>query len=82
MATERPHRGDGRFVANPGIPAELMAAHANTFIGAFGRSAVAIWPELQLHVKRMNVSGTVEITVFASVQGIVPDAGSFWSVAQ
>lgn len=72
--------GDGSFRANPGVQAELTAAHTGTFIGAFGRSAVAIRPELQVHFKRLDVNGSQEVTVFANVQAIVPDAGSFWTV--
>ncbi|MFV8668116.1 hypothetical protein ACNRC9_03710 [Ralstonia pseudosolanacearum] len=74
-------RGDGAFVVNPGIPAELTAAHAASFVGAFGTAAVAVWPELTLTAKRLNVSGDLDVTCLVNAQAVVPDTSKFWTVA-
>ncbi len=74
-------RGDGAFVVNPGIPASLTASHAASFIGAFGTAAVALWPELSVHVRRMSVNGDLDVTCLVNAQAVVPDAGKFWVAA-
>ncbi|URF05272.1 hypothetical protein [Cupriavidus campinensis] len=73
-------RQDGALAVQ-GIAAELSAATASTIVGAFGRSAVAVRPEVDLHVKRVNANGDFTATVFASLIGLVPDASSFWTVS-
>lgn len=75
-------RGDGAFVAGPGIPAELTAATDKTVIGLFNRAAVAIRPELSVHVKRLNVSGDQELIVFGNMQPVIPNPSTdFWTVS-
>ncbi|MHA6830450.1 hypothetical protein [Ralstonia pseudosolanacearum] len=74
-------RGDGAFVLNPGIPAELTAAHAASFIGAFGTAGIALWPTLDVHVRRMNVDGDLDVTCLANAQAVVADPSKFWTVA-
>jgi hypothetical protein len=73
--------GNGSLRAGPGIQAELTAAHADTFIGAFGRAAVAIWPTLNIHATRMDAAGSIQLTCFTNAQAIVPDEAAFWTVA-
>lgn len=75
------YRGDGAFVANPGIPAEITDATAGTYIGAFGSAAVAIWPELTVQARRMSTAGDLEVTCLVNAQAVLPDAGKFWTVA-
>lgn len=70
----------GELVAGPGVKAELTAACAATIIGAFDRSAIAIWPELTIHANRTSADGTVVLSCFANIQAAVPDPASFWSV--
>ncbi|QCU53376.1 hypothetical protein FFM54_29240 [Burkholderia pseudomallei] len=75
-------RGDGAFVAGPGIPAELTASTDKTVVGLFNRAAVAIRPEVSVHVKRLNVSGDQELIVFGNLQPVIPNpAMDFWTVA-
>ncbi|OXI91049.1 hypothetical protein CFB40_12150 [Burkholderia sp. AU31652] len=75
-------RGDGVFVAGPGIPAELTASTDKTVVGLFNRAAVAVRPELSVHVKRLNVSGDQELIVFGNLQPVIPNpAADFWTVA-
>ncbi len=75
------YRGDGAFVATPGIPAEITNATAATFIGAFGSAAVAIWPELTVQARRLSTAGDQEVTCLVNAQAVLPDAGKFWTVA-
>lgn len=70
---------DGTLRAG-GVAAELTAGMAGTVVGAFGRAAVAIRPELHLHVRRLDANGNMNATVFASLQALLPDAGAFWKV--
>lgn len=74
-------RGDGAFVLNPGIPAELTAAHTESFIGAFGTAGIALWPTLDVHVRRMNVDGDLDVICLANAQAVVADPTKFWTVA-
>lgn len=76
-------RGDGVFVAGPGIPAELTASSAATVAGLFNRAAVAIRPELAVHVKRsQSLQDTQELVVFGNMQAVIPNAaGDFFSIA-
>lgn len=74
-------RGDGAFVVNPGIPAELTASHAASFIGAFGTAGIALWPELSVHVRRMSVNGDLDVTCLVNAQAVVADPSKFWTVA-
>ncbi|MHC6051939.1 hypothetical protein ACYT84_09250 [Ralstonia solanacearum] len=74
-------RGDGAFVVNPGIPAELTASHAASFVGAFGTAAIALWPALDVHVRRMNADGDLDVICLANAQAVVADPSKFWTVA-
>ncbi|WP_412548872.1 hypothetical protein Q2T91_20255 [Ralstonia pseudosolanacearum] len=71
--------GDGSFRAG-GVFAELTAATDKTVVGIFNRAAVAIRPELSVHVKRLNVNGDTELIVFANAQAVLPNASDFWTV--
>jgi hypothetical protein len=64
-----------------GVSAELTAGMAKTIVGAFGRAAVAIQPNIQIHVKRMDRDGNLQLTVFASIVPLLPDTAAFWTVA-
>ncbi|MFV8529404.1 hypothetical protein [Ralstonia pseudosolanacearum] len=70
--------GDGSFRAK-GVLAELTAATDKTVIGLFNRAAVAIRPELSVHIKRLNVNGDTELIVFANAQSVLPNASDFWT---
>ncbi len=74
------YRGDGAFVANPGIPAEITDATAGTYIGCFSSAAVAIWPELTVQARRLSTAGDLEVTCLVNAQAVLPDAGKFWTV--
>lgn len=64
-----------------GVLAELSPATTATIVGAFNRSAVAIHPELVVHVERRNLQGDLVLTCYANMQAVLPDAGAFWTVA-
>lgn len=64
-----------------GVLAELTPATAATIVGSFNRSAVAIHPELVVHVERRNLQGDLVLTCFANLQAVLPDSGAFWKVA-
>lgn len=71
--------GDGSFRA-AGVFAELTAATDKSVVGLFNRAAVAMRPELSVHVKRLNVNGDTELIVFANSQAVLPNAADFWTV--
>ncbi|MFV8529444.1 hypothetical protein [Ralstonia pseudosolanacearum] len=73
--------GDGSLRA-AGVFAELTAASTATLIGLFQRGAVALRPELDTHIRRLNANGDVEVVCFATAQPVVTDAANdFWTVA-
>lgn len=61
-----------------GVSAELTRAIPQTIIGDFHKSAIAIYPEVQVHFERMNVNGEMGAVVFANMLPLVPDASAFW----
>jgi hypothetical protein len=74
------YRGDGVFSV-AGVPAELSAQAGGAYVGAFGSAAVAVWPELTVTAKRLNVTGDLDVTCLVNAQAVLPDAGKFWTVA-
>jgi hypothetical protein len=60
-----------------GVPAELTNAIAGTIIGAFTRAAVAIREDIRITALRTN-DGGCQVTCFASMEAVVPDATAFW----
>ncbi len=80
---------DGLLVVNPfdsngwkpsGIPAELSADTAETFVGAWDRAAIAISSDAQLLADRIGKNGTLALTAWASMQVLLPDSAKFWKV--
>ncbi|MEI7038070.1 hypothetical protein [Fulvimonas yonginensis] len=63
-----------------GIPAELTADAAGSFIGAFDRAAVAIHADMPLHVERRDAAGNLAVTCFLTAQALLPAPGFFWAV--
>ncbi|WP_186122871.1 hypothetical protein [Burkholderia gladioli] len=63
-----------------GVGAELTNETAATIVGAFGTSAVWIDPRISLHVKRTNVDGSIQITVFANIVPLLPDSAAFFTI--
>ncbi|WEN13869.1 hypothetical protein PY254_11510 [Rhodanobacter sp. AS-Z3] len=61
-----------------GVPAELTNTIAKTIIGDFHKSAVAIFPEVQAHVTRLNADGSLQATIFANMLPLLPSADAFW----
>ncbi len=74
------YRGDGVFSVQ-GVPAMLSAQAAAAYIGAFGTAAVAVWPELTVTAKRLNVSGDLDVTCLVNAQAVVPDTSKFWTAS-
>lgn len=71
---------DGVLRAN-GIVAELTAAVAQTVIGRFTRTAIAIHPTLDVHAHRINNNGDTQISVFCNAQAVVSNPADFWVAA-
>jgi len=69
----------GLFV--DGIPAELSADTAGTFVGAWSRAAIAINPDINLLLKRTSAAGELEVTCWVDMKAYVPSPEFFWSVA-
>lgn len=61
-----------------GVRGELTPTVADTLIGAFSRAGVAIHPSIAIHAKRTSVAGNLELTCFANVLALLPDASAFW----
>ena len=80
---------DGLLVVNPfdangwkpsGIPAELSADTAETFVGAWDRAAIAIGSDVQLLAERTAKNGTLAVTCWAHMIPMLPDSDKFWQV--
>ncbi len=63
-----------------GIPAELTADMAETFLGVWSRAAVVVGPNIKLIASRLDASGAVEVICFADMQALLPNPAMFWSV--
>jgi HK97 family phage prohead protease len=61
-----------------GIGGELTRTMLPTIIGDFRKSAIAINPEITLHMERMDVNGNIGCLVFANMLPLVPDSSAFW----
>lgn len=72
-------RTDGTMVA-ANIPAKLTGDMAGTLIGAWDRAAIAIGQDVSLLAERTNKNGTLDVTAWATMIPMVPDASKFWSV--
>lgn len=70
---------DGVLRAN-GVLAELTASATQTVIGRYTRTAVAVRPEIRVIARRLDAEGTTELTAFANMIAIAPNAaGDFWT---
>ncbi|MDM0113516.1 hypothetical protein QTI66_15255 [Variovorax sp. J22R133] len=63
-----------------GIDAELTDVIAPSIVGAFGRAAVAVNDEIRIVIKRTSVRGDMEITVFVTIEPLLPTS-DFWMAA-
>ncbi|MFJ2995476.1 hypothetical protein [Pandoraea sp. NPDC087047] len=73
---------DGMLRSKEGIPARLTAGHAKSFAGVFSRAFVAVWPTVNIHAKRMDANGNLDISVFANARAVLPTAAlDFFAVA-
>lgn len=61
-----------------GIMAEFTDVIAETIIGDFTRSAIAVHDEIQMIADRTNVKGDLTLTVFAGIQALIPRRDVFW----
>lgn len=68
----------GGFLTASGIPAELTASTAETYIGAFQSAGIAVHEMIDVHAKRTDGSGSLEITAFAQFVPVIPDPDKFW----
>ncbi|RJL09430.1 hypothetical protein [Paracoccus siganidrum] len=71
--------GDRGNLFVDGIPAALSGDLAGTLIGAWDRFAVALGGQITLLVKRTSGAGDVEITAWAAMKAVIPDAGYAWA---
>lgn len=63
-----------------GIAAELTDVMAETVIGDFSRSAVAVHEEIQLVADRTSTQGDLALTVFVGIQALLPRKDVFWKL--
>lgn len=71
---------DGELRA-AGIEAELTPDMAETLIGAWNRSAVAIRDDVTVTAEKIKRDGGIAFTAWASFVPLVPDATAFWKAA-
>lgn len=64
-----------------GIPAELTADAADTFVGAWNRAGVVVSEEVSVHFERIGLHGGQAVTAWATMLPLVPDANKFWVFA-
>jgi HK97 family phage prohead protease len=69
----------GNLVA-AGVPAELTSQTALTYAGLFHRSAIACEREVRVLLKRMDLMGNLEVSVFANMTAVLPSPATFWKV--
>ncbi|MBB3176250.1 hypothetical protein [Variovorax sp. Sphag1AA] len=63
-----------------GIGADLTDVIAPSIVGAFGRAAVAVNDEIRIVIKRTSIRGDMEITVFVTLEALLPTS-DFWVAA-
>lgn len=61
-------------------PGSVSDAIVPSFIGMFGRTAVAVEDQIRVVIKRTPTRGDMEVTVFASVAPVLPTS-DFWITA-
>lgn len=64
-----------------GIHAELTPDMTGTVIGAWNRAAVAVKDDIVVLFERLDTSGKLAVTAWATMQALVPDSSKFWTVA-
>lgn len=64
-----------------GVLGELTPTIVETVVGSFSRAGVAVHPELSIHAARTNLQGDLELSIFANMLPLVPDAAAFWKAA-
>jgi len=62
-----------------GVLAELTPDTAETLIGSWSRSAVAVHEEITLVAERLSVSGGMEITCWCHAEALIPNPAAFWA---
>ncbi|MGK8941588.1 hypothetical protein ACRS81_12520 [Stutzerimonas stutzeri] len=70
---------DGNLRA-AGITAELTDQTAATIVGAFNRSAVAVFDDVTLVAERIGMNGDLALTCWVNMQPLLPLPGAFWTV--
>ena len=68
-------------LAAAGIPAELVAATAATYTGAFNRAGLAVAEEVTVTAARTDRAGTLAVTAWVNVLPLIPNPAVFWKLA-
>lgn len=63
-----------------GVNAEMTDVVAPSVIGAFGRAAVAVRDDIRVVIKRMSTQGDLEISLFVTIEPLIPTP-DFWVAA-
>lgn len=79
-ATGAEFRADGQLIVE-GIKAEMTGDMTGTLVGAWDRAAVAIGQDVSMMAERTNVNGTLDVTAWAYMVPLLPDASKFWTVS-
>lgn len=64
-----------------GIPADLAAGTAATYLGAYNRAGLAVAEEIPVTVARVDKAGTLAVTAWVNVLPLIPQPAKFWKVA-
>jgi len=64
-----------------GVRADLTDRTALTLVGAFSRAALACENEIRVLMERRSLQGALDVTVFTTMQALIPDASVFWKLA-
>lgn len=72
--------GEDGTLRAAGVLAELTPTIAETVVGSFARSAVAVHEDIRLVAERTNVQGDLILTCWVNLQALLPLPGAFWTV--
>lgn len=63
-----------------GIASELTADMAGTIVGAWNRVGVVVHEDVTIAFERANLKGDLNVTAWAHMHPLIPDAAKFWTV--
>lgn len=73
--------GEDGVLRAAGVPARLTDQAAVSVIGDFTRAALVLGETLDVHARKLNRDGSLEISVIATALPVIADPAAFWGVA-